>query len=339
MPDGAPVDVHTLGEGTALRVEVITYGGAVVAIEAPDRGGVRKNVVLSLASLQDYITHRAFFGALIGRYANRIGGAAFALDGHRYAVAANEGENCLHGGRAGFDKAVWTVVDAADAPEPRLTLRHVSPDGDQGFPGEVALEVTYTISDGSTLRIDYRAETDRPTVVNVTNHAYFNLGGAPDILGHELTIAADAFTPVDAQLIPTGEIRSVAGTPFDFRVPQAIGARIGAADEQLALGLGYDHNFVLDASGGLRFAARVKEPQSGRVLEVLTTEPGIQFYSGNQLDGSFRGPNGEVWRRHAGFCLETQHFPDSPNKPAFPSTVLRPGEAFTSTTEYRFSVD
>ncbi len=337
MPDGTPVEVLTLGDDAGLRVEIITYGGAVIAIEAPDRSGARENVVLSLPSLADYIGHRAFFGALIGRYANRIGGAAFDLDGRRYRVSANEGENCLHGGRVGFDKAVWTVVESADAPEPRLTLRHVSADGDQGFPGEVALDVTYTVS-GSTLRIDYRATTDRPTVVNFTNHAYFNLG-APDILAHEVTIAANAFTPVDAQLIPTGEIRNVAGTPFDFRAPQAIGARIGAADEQLARGLGYDHNFVLDGNGGLRFAARVREPASGRVLEVFTTQPGIQFYSGNQLDGSLRGPNGEVWRRHAGFCLETQHFPDSPNKPAFPTTVLRLGEAFVSTTEYRFSAE
>jgi aldose 1-epimerase len=282
----------------------------------------------------------AYLGAMIGRYANRIGGASFTLDGHEYRVSKNEGESCLHGGLVGFNKAVWQVVEATDMPEPRLTLRHLSPDGDQGFPGVVVLDVTYVVS-GDTLRIEYRAEADRPTVVNFTNHAYFNLSGgaSTSILDHEVTIAADRFTPIDDRLIPTGEMRDVAGTPFDFHEPHAIGARIGEQDEQLALALGYDHNFVLGpaANGELRFAARARDPRSGRILEVHTSQPGIQLYSGNHLDGTLRGPHGEVYGRHAGFAFETQHFPDSPNKPVFPATVLSPGEEFRSTTDYRFS--
>jgi aldose 1-epimerase len=342
-PDGATVDLYTLGSETGLRVQVITYGGAIVAIEAPDRKGVRDNVILALPSLAEYLEQDAYLGALIGRFANRIGGASFVLDGSEYHVSRNDGDNCLHGGRIGFNKAVWRVVDTADAPEPHLTLRHFSPDGDQGFPGAVVLEVTYVVSGGNTLRIGYRAETDRPTVVNFTNHAYFNLGdrARADILEHEVMVAAERFTPVDDHLIPTGEMREVAGTPFDFREPHPIGTRIGERDEQLVAALGYDHNFILgpSGSGGPRLVARAREPRSGRILEVHTTQPGLQFYSGNHLDGTLRGPSGEVYSRHTGFAFETQHFPDSPNKPAFPSTVLCPGERFASTTEYRFSVD
>jgi aldose 1-epimerase len=342
-PDGAAVDLYALGDDTGLRAHIITYGGTIVAIETPDRSGVRTNVVLSLPSLADYVAQDAYLGALVGRYANRIGDASFVLDGREYHVSKNDGDNCLHGGRVGFNKAVWTVVASANEPEPRLTLRHFSPDGDQGFPGAVAIEATYVVAGGNTLRIEYRAETDRPTVVNFTNHAYFNLGGSAcaDILEHEMMIAAERFTPVNTELIPTGEMRDVAGTPFDFREPHAIGARIGEEDEQLTAALGYDHNFILGpaASGNPRLAARAREPKSGRVLEVRTTQPGVQFYSGNHLDGTLRGPDGKVYSRRTGFALETQHFPDSPNQPSFPSTVLRPGEVFASTTEYRFGID
>jgi aldose 1-epimerase len=342
-PEGAPVELYTLGHEPGLRAQIITYGGAIAGIEVPDRKGARDNVVLALPSLADYVSQDAHLGALIGRYANRIGGASFALDGHDYRLSKNDGDNCLHGGKVGFDKAVWHVVDSADEPEPRLTLRHVSRDGDQGFPGAVTLEVTYAVVEGNTLRIDYRAETDRPTVVNFTNHAYFNLGGvsSTDILNHEVAIAAERFTPVDEQLIPTGEMRDVAGTAFDFRTWCPIGARIGAPDKQLEWALGYDHNFVLgpQPSGEPQLAARARDPHSGRVLEVRTTQPGVQFYSGNHLDGSLHGPTGKVYGRHDAFCFETQHFPDSPNQPDFPSTVLRPGMRFASTTEYRFGVD
>ena len=342
-PDGTAVDLYTLGGDAELRAQIITYGGTIVGIETPDRDGVRANVVLSLPTLADYVTQDAYLGALVGRYANRLGGASFMLDGCEYHVSKNDGENCLHGGRIGFNKAVWRSLIAREDPEPYITLRHISPDGDQGFPGIVALEVTYSVSRGNTLRINYRAEADRPTVINFTNHTYFDLGGAaiPDILDHEVTIAADRFTPADAQLIPTGEMRAVTGTPFDFREPHPIGARIGERDDQLLAALGYDHNFILNASasGDPQFAARAREPRSGRVLEVYTTQPGIQFYSGNHLDGTLRGPNGKVYDRHTGFAFETQHFPDLPNQPTFPSTVLRPGERFASSTEFRFSVD
>ena len=341
-PEGNAVKLYVLGDDKRLRAQIMTYGGTIVALEMPDRDRVRGNVILSLPSLAQYMGQDAYLGAMIGRYANRIGGASFTLGGSEYRVSRNEGVNCLHGGRDGFNKAVWQVLNAADTPEQRLTLRHLSPDGDQGFPGAVVLDVTYVVS-GDTLRIEYHAQSDRPTVVNFTNHTYFNLSGgtSPHVLDHDITIAADCFLPVDGQFIPTGEMRDVAGTAFDFREPHAIGARINAHDEQLALALGYDHNFVLSpaACGELRFAARARDPRSGRVLEVHTSQPGLQFYSGNNLDGTLRGPNQEVYGRHAGFAFETQHFPDSPNRPAFPSTVLSPGEPFTSMTEYRFSVD
>jgi aldose 1-epimerase len=343
MPDGTAVDLYTLGSETGLRAQIITYGGTIVALDTPDRRGVRDNVVLALPSLADYRAQNSYLCALVGRYANRIGGASFTLDGREYRLSRNDGRNCIHGGQIGFNKAVWQVVDAVDEPEPRLTLRHHSPDGDQGFPGAVTVETTYTVSGGTTLRIDYRAETDRPTVINLINHTYFNLGGAAcaDILGHDVTIAADRFTPVDARLIPTGELRDVAGTPFDFREPHPIGARIGVRDEQLAFAQGYDQNFVVrpSANGEPRFAARAREPRAGRYLEVYTTQPGVQFYSSNHLDGTLRGPTGKIYSPRTAFCFEAQHFPDSPNQPAFPGTVLRPGERFTSTTEYRSGVD
>jgi aldose 1-epimerase len=342
-PDGMAVELYRLGDEAGLRAHIITYGGTLVRLEVPDRNGVSANVVLSLASLGAYIGQESYLCALIGRFANRIGGASFALGGVDYRVSNNDGGNCLHGGRVGFNKAVWRVVGCAEEPEPRLTLRHESPDGDQSFPGALAVEVTYSISAGNTLRIDYRAQTDRPTVLNLTNHAYFNLAGAGngDILDHEMTIAADRFTPTDAQQIPTGEMRPVAGTAFDFRESRPIGARIGEPDHQLQIARGYDHNFVLAraARDAPHFAARAYAPSSGRILELRTTQPGVQFYTGNHLDGTLRAAGGNAYGPRAGFCLETQHFPDSPNQPDFPSTLLRPGEAFASTTEYRFAVE
>jgi aldose 1-epimerase len=334
MPDGTAVEIFTLTNRNGVEARIATYGGRVVSIRVPDRKGSMGEVVLGFDSVREYLRNPSpFFGALVGRYANRIGGARFALNGVEYRLENNDGANMLHGGSYGFDKAVWK---ARALPDGGLELTHVSKDGDEGFPGDLTAVVTYYLTDANELRIEYRASADKTTVVNLTNHSYFNLRGSGDVLGHLLMLNADRFTPVDAGLIPTGEIRSVAGTPFDFRRPVAIGARIEQDDEQLKRGKGYDHNFVLNGSG-LRLAARVEEPSTGRVLEVMTDQPGVQFYSGNFLDGSMRGRGGVVYGRRSGFCLETQHFPDSPNQPRFPSTVLNPGAEFRSTTIYRFS--
>ncbi|MFD0986337.1 aldose epimerase family protein [Methyloligella solikamskensis] len=341
MPDGTPVELFSLGRAPGLVAHVITYGGTIVGLDVPDRDGVDGNVVLNLASLSDYVAQEAYLCALVGRYANRIGGAAFTLDGTEYHLSDNDNGDCLHGGRVGFNRCVWQVVEWKDAPEPRLTLRHVSPDGDQGFPGTLRTEVTYTVTGGDTLAIDFRAETDRPTVLNLINHTYFNLSGpgSGDVLDHEVTIAADRFTPIDADEIPTGELRDVAGTPFDFRTPHTIGACIDDDDPQLKYASGYDHNFVLADTPRRtpQFAARCFDPRSGRVLEVHTTQPGLQLYSGNHLDGSLKAPGGAAYGPRTAVCFETQHFPDSPNRPDFPSTVLRPGQNFASRTEYRFA--
>ncbi len=329
MDDGSVVDAFTLRNASGLQATILTYGATIAALAA---GGW--NVVLGFPSLEGY-RRAANFGSTVGRYANRIGGARFTLDGVDHRLPANQPPNTLHGGPRGFDKVVWRVGDVDAGATPAVELLHVSPDGDQGFPGRMEARVRYTLA-ADALRIDYTATADRATVVNLTNHSYFNLTGSPDsnVLGHELMIDADSFTPVDATLIPTGEIRPVAGTPFDFSRPTPIGARIGAHDEQLRLGGGYDHNFVLrhTIGEGPELAARVREPATGLTMEVWTTEPGVQFYSGNFLDDS---PGRPFPHRH-GFCLETQHFPDSPNKPAFPSSVLRPGETFRSTTLFRF---
>jgi aldose 1-epimerase len=294
-------------------------------------------VILGFDSLGGYVDNPGpFFGALIGRYGNRIGGARFALNGIEYKVDQNDGANSLHGGARGFDKAIWTAKELGDG---GLELTYLSKDGEEGYPGNLNATVTYHLTGANELRIDYAATTDKTTVVNLTNHSYFNLKGDGDILGHILTLHADRFTPVDSGLIPTGELRAVNGTPFDFRKPTAIGARIDQTDEQLKLGRGYDHNWVLNRKGRrLSLAARVEEPSTGRVLEVSTTEPGIQFYTGNFLDGTIKGKGGKVYGLRSGFCLETQHFPDSPNNPEFPSTVLKPGEKFHSTTVFKFSV-
>jgi len=342
-PDGQPIDLYVLTNKSGAEVSITNYGGAVVSLKVPDRNGKLADVVLGYDNADGYVNDKSFFGALVGRYGNRIGHAQFALDGKTYTLAKNNGENSLHGGIKGFNKAVWTakIIPAKDGQS--LELSYLSKDGEEGFPGNLKVSVIYTLTDSNALRIAYAASTDKKTVVNLTNHSYFNLGGqgSGDILGHQLMIQADKFTPVDAGLIPTGELRDVASTPFDFRKPAAIGARIDQDEEQLKLGGGYDHNFVLRRSNGAGefLAARVVEPASGRVLEVWTTEPGVQFYTGNFLDGKTAGKGGVTYPHRSAFCLETQHYPDSPNQPKFPSVVLNPGERYHTITTYKFSVE
>ncbi|MCW5746692.1 MAG: galactose mutarotase, partial [Alphaproteobacteria bacterium] len=334
------VERLSLCSAGGLRATLLSYGATLAALELPARHGAAVGVVLGFDALEAYLHARGAFGGTIGRFANRIAGGRFVLDDQTYTLSANEGGNTLHGGAHGFHRAVWTVDSLEGGDRPYVEFRHVSPDGDQGFPGELDVRVRYTVAPDS-LRIDYVATTDRPTVVNLTNHVYFNLAGAGsgDVLGHEVTIDAEQFLPVDRELIPTGEWWPVAGTPFDFRTPQTIGARITEAEPQLVPARGYDHTFVLTRrdDDALALAARVREPRSGRTMDVWTTEPGVQFYTGNNLDGSAIGAEGRPYHRRHGFCLETQHFPDSPNRPGFPSTVLRPGATFRSTTLLRFS--
>jgi aldose 1-epimerase len=341
-PDGQPVDLYVLTAKGGAEASITNYGGAVVSLKAPDRNGKLADVVLGYDNAEGYVNDKSFFGALVGRYGNRIGHAQFALDGKTYTLAKNNGENSLHGGIKGFNKAVWTakIIPAKDGQS--LELSYLSKDGEEGFPGNLKVSVIYTLTHSNALRITYSATSDKKTVVNLTNHSYFNLAGqgSGEILGHLLVIQADKFTPVDAGLIPTGEFRDVAGTPFDFRKELAIGARIDQDEEQLKLGGGYDHNFVLQRSNDPEesLAARVLEPVSGRILEVWTTEPGVQFYTGNFLDGKTIGKGGVAYPRRSAFCLETQHFPDSPNQPKFPSVVLNPGERYHTITTYKFSV-
>ena len=340
-PSGETVELFTLSRAGAPSVEVTNLGGFVVSMLAPDRAGRTADVTLGYAGLSGYLADTSYLGCLVGRYANRIGKAAFTLDGKRYSLAANDGPNTLHGGPTGFCRRVWTAKVKPQKDGDALELTYVSRDGEEGYPGTLTATVVYSLREDGGLVIDYSATTDAPTVVNLTNHAYFNLAGEGEgtILDHELQLEADSFTPVDATLIPTGELRPVAGTPFDFRKPAAIGARIDAADEQIRFGGGYDHNWVLRGSSGtLRLAARVVEKKSGRQLEVLTTEPGVQFYTGNFLDGKTVGKSGKPYVKRGAFCLETQHYPDSPNQPAFPSAVLRPGQTYRHTTVYRLSV-
>jgi aldose 1-epimerase len=336
MPDGAIVHLYTLRNRNGVEARITDYGGILVSLTAPDRGGKFADIVLGFDTLSDYLArNNPFFGALIGRYGNRIGHARFRLDGVEYTLEKNNGENTLHGGSQGFDKKLWT---SRALPDGGLELIYHSPDGEEGFPGNLTATVVYRVTDANALRIDYSAATDKDTVVNLTNHTYFNLRGAGsgDVLGHRVTLHASRFTPVDGSLIPTGELRPVAGTPFDFRKPMPIGARIDGNDEQLKFGKGYDHNFVLDKGGrGLELAARVEDPESGRVLEVLTNQPGVQFYTANSLADGVQGKAGKVYGHRSGFCLETQHFPDSPNRPDFPSTMLHPGQRFESTTIFR----
>ena len=336
--DGIAVSIYTLRSPSGVEARITNYGGIVVALKTPDRKGTLADVVLGFDTLDGYLANPGpFFGALIGRYGNRIAHARFTLNGTEYTLDRNDGQNSLHGGARGFDKRVWTP---RELPDGGLELTYVSKDGEGGYPGNLKATVTYHLTDANELRIDYLATTDKPTVVNLTNHSYFNLRGAGsgDVLGHLVTLNADRITPVDAGLIPTGELRPVSGTPFDFRKPTAIGARIAQDDEQLKLAKGYDHNWVINRTGNdLVLAARVEDPESGRVLEARTTEPGIQFYTANFLDGSIHGKGGKAYGQRSAFCLETQHFPDSPNHPKFPSTELKPGQQYRSTTVFRFS--
>lgn len=332
--DGAAVRIFSLTNKSGVEVKITNYGGRVVSLKVPDKKGAMGDVVLGFDSLDGYLNDNPYFGALIGRYANRIGHAQFTLNGALYKVPKNDGDNSLHGGARGFDKVVWTP---RELPDGGLELTYLSKDGEEGYPGNCKVTVVYHLTDANELKIEYAATTDKDTVVNLTNHSYFNLAGSGDILGHMLTLTADHFTPVDGGLIPTGELKAVAGTPFDFRKSTAIGARIEKADEQLKLGKGYDHNWVLNRKGdSLAMAAKVEDPSSGRVMEVWTTQPGIQFYTGNFLDGTIKGKGDQVYARRSALCLETQHFPDSPNKPKFPSAVLKPGAEFKSTTVYKF---
>ena len=337
-PDSKQVDLYTLVNKNGMTAKITNYGAILVSLEVPDRDGNMADVVLGYDNLNDYIERGSFFGATVGRYANRIGGAKFTLDGVEYKLAANNGPNHLHGGKKGFDKVVWRLEDMKEEDDQVLVkLTYISEDGEEGYPGNLACCVTYTLTNDNELKIDYEAETDKTTVVNLTNHSYFNLAsqGAGNVLDHVVMINADKYTVFDEGLIPTGEIRSVEGTPLDFTSPTSIGARIGQ------VGNGYDQNYILSkdgaGAGSLTLCARVLEPTSGRILEVHTTEPGVQFYTGNFLNNTITGKDGKVYGKHYGFCLETQHYPDSPNKPEFPTTVLKPGQKFTSTTVYAFS--
>jgi aldose 1-epimerase len=337
--DGARVEIFTLTNTHGIEVRVMTYGATIVSIRVPDKDGRLDDVITGFDTLDDYVARSRFFGATVGRYANRIANARFTLDGRTYELAANNGKNHLHGGRKGFDKVVWTGTSFERDGNVGVSMSHVSPDGDEGYPGTLSATVTFTLTRDHELRIDYSATTDKATLVNLTNHSYFNLAGdgRGDILQHLLTVDADSYTPVDETLIPSGEIASVSGTPFDFRTATTIGARIDADDEQIRRGKGYDHNFVLRTGAGvLHHAARLADPSSGRTLDVATTEPGMQLYTGNNLDGSGGGKGGHVYGRRTSLCLETQHFPDSPNKPHFPSTRLEPGQRYQHTTLYKF---
>jgi aldose 1-epimerase len=336
MPDGTQVDRYTLTNANGMEAGIITYGGALVKLTAPDKSGKLADVVLAMDDLDGMRKQDAFFGALIGRYGNRIGKAQFTLDGQTYKLPANNGPNTLHGGPEGFDKRMWTAQKGSAAEGASLELTYTSKDGEMGFPGNLTTKVVYTLTNNNALRIDYTATTDKTTVANLTNHTYWNLAGEGDILGHEVMIAADRFTPVDDGLIPTGELKPVKGTPFDFTTATAIGARINQDDQQLKYGKGYDHNWVLNKNdASMTKAAEVRDPKSGRVMEVWTTEPGLQFYTGNFLNGSLKSKGRTIDLRSA-FCMETQHFPDSPNQPAFPSTTLKPGQTYHTTSEYRF---
>jgi aldose 1-epimerase len=341
MPDGKKVTEYTLKNENGLVVKVIDYGAIVTELWIPDRDGKMADVVLGYDNLDGYLEVTPYFGAIVGRYGNRIALGEFSIDGETYSLATNNDLNHLHGGNVGFDKVVWKSKGYSDDEESGVKLTYHSPDGEEGYPGNLKSTVVYALNNQNELVIRYHAETDKPTVVNLTHHGYWNLRGQGNgsILGHELTLNAKFFTPVDEGLIPTGEIRSVEGTPMDFSRPKRIGSRIDADCEQLTFGGGYDHNWVLDKSGGgMTFAARLYDPDSGRQMEVYTEEPGIQFYCGNFLDGTLTGKEGKVYHYRYGLCLETQHFPDSPNKGHFPSTRLNPGEVYETTTVHKFSV-
>jgi aldose 1-epimerase len=337
LPDGTPVDLVTLTNANGHELRAMTYGGIIVSWKVPDRDGRFADIVLGHDDLAGYLTASPYFGAIVGRYGNRIANGTFSLDGNDYELPLNDGPNHLHGGIVGFDKVVWDAEEFESPDSVGVVFSYTSADGEEGYPGTLAVRVSYTLTNQDELAVDYHATTDKPTHVNLTQHTYFNLAGvgSGDVLDHELSIDADHFTPVDATLIPTGAMAPVAGTPLDFQTLTPIGARIEQPYEQLEKAGGYDHNYVLNRAGpDPGHAAQVYEPTTGRVLDVYTTEPGLQFYSGNFLDGTITGKSGHVYRRRFGFCLETQHFPDSPNKPGFPSTILRPGEEYRSRTVY-----
>jgi aldose 1-epimerase len=336
--EGTPIERYTLTNANGLNAEIMTYGGTLLALRVPDRAGAFGDIVLGFDTLEPYLADHPFFGALVGRYSNRIAGAQFTLNGTTYSLARNDGVNHLHGGPHGFHRAIWCASERPSEEGPSLALHYLSRDGEEGYPGNLSVDVVYTLTDQNALRIDYSATTDRDTVINLTNHAYFNLTGG-DILSHELALDGTRFLPIDETLIPIGELRPVHDTPMDFTTSTVIGDRINADDEQVRHGLGYDHTWVLDKpTGALGHAARVYASGSGRVMDVSTTAPGVQFYSGNMLDGSHAGKGGTIYTRNSGLCLETQHFPDSPNQPQFPSTVLRPGEMYRQSTIFQFSV-
>jgi aldose 1-epimerase len=343
-PGGTPVERYTLTNSNGMTVRVITFGGIIQSVEVPDRDGQTANVALGFDNLTDYVERNSpYFGCITGRYANRIARGRFTLDGVTYQLATNNGPNHLHGGNVGFDKRVWAATEVREKDGVGVRLTYTSPHGEEGYPGTLRVAVTYLLTEANEIRIDYEATTDRPTIVNLTNHSYWNLAGegSGTALDHELWLNADRFTPVDPTLIPTGELAPVAGTPMDFTEPHVIDERIRDDFRQLQIGQGYDHNWVLNQAkpGEMTAAARLRDPGSGRVLEISTTEPGIQFYSGNFLDATLQGTSGRTYRQGDGVALETQHFPDSPNKPQFPSTVLRPGEQYQTTTVYAFSTD
>lgn len=337
---GKPVSLYTLGSESGLKVRIAEYGATIVSIEAPDRRGEMADIVLGFDKLDGYLGQHPYFGAIIGRYANRIAGGKFTLNNTNYNLSQNRPNIHLHGGDNGFDKVVWCAADANDSIEhSELALTYESADGEEGYPGTLSAQVVYSVDDNNALTINYRATTDKDTIINLTNHSYFNLAGHGDITGHEVTLNADEITPVDKFLVPTGELRPVTETPFDFRCAHAIGTRINCEEEQLEISGGYDHNWVLNRTeNNASLAAVVVEPLSGRRMQVHTTQPGVQFYTGNFLDGSITGKGGTVYGRRSGFCLETQHFADSPNQPCFPTTILRAGEVFSEKTIFKFSV-
>lgn len=338
-PDGHAVDLYTITNSHGLEVRTINFGGIIVSLKVPDKSGALADVVLGFDDLQGYLENKPYFGAIVGRYANRIANGKFVLDGVEYHLAKNNGPNSLHGGLKGFNKVLWHAEPFSNKQGAGVIYTYTSPDGEEGYPGNLKTKVTYTLTNQNELEVDYEATTDKATPINLTQHSYFNLAGegSGDVLNHVLMLKADRFTPVDKNLIPTGELRAVKGTPLDFTTPTAIGARINDDYEQLVIAGGYDHNYVVNRkSNDLVLAARVSEPKSGRTLEVYTTQPGIQLYTGNFLDG-IKGKHGHAYQKRDAFCLETQHFPDSPNHPEFPSTILRPGQTFHSRTVFKFS--
>lgn len=340
VADGKKVEIYTLTNSKGVEARITTYGAALVSLKVPDNKGALADVVLGYDTVDGYVSDTAYFGATIGRYGNRIAKGKFTLDGKVYSLATNNGENHLHGGPKGFHKRIWKAKPYTDANGVNLEFIYTSKDGEEAYPGKLNVKVVYTLTDNNEIKLNYSATSDKNTIINLTNHSYFNLAGAGSgtILNHQLQINADQFTPTDAGSIPTGELQNVKGTPMDFTAPTAIGERIDQSFEQLVLGKGYDHNWVLNKTGNaLTSIAKAYEPTSGRVLEVFTTEPGVQFYSGNFLDG-VKGKNGKIYQKRDGFCLETQHFPDSPNKPNFPSTFLKANQPFSSTTVYKFSI-